>query len=408
MTTRRGFTLIELLVTIAIIAVLAAILFPVFAKAREKARQTSCMNNERQIITALIMYAQDHDGQFPQATTWTSDLSGKYINGSKVWDCPTAKTRGSEGKPAYFYVAGSFLSGLRQAQIAYPSQAIAIGDLYQSATAVAYVNDGGANNLAMALSTVDFRHDGSGVFAYLDGHVTLASKSTITSASFVYSSSLAVAPAWLGTVISSGYTLTDTAFQTAMNANYSITKLVCAGSGGVNNGTVVSTDSAGNCSWWSALPTMAWVSRGTDTPWPGSCMSNSAVPKWNGSQQNGLVDNNGNTVNRGGVFTLTVVPNLTGYAMKNVAIISGENAGNYTSSSIIVRSASSGGISTTVNDVIMVTPGNLSVGVWQVPVIGTQPLVFTIEYRTLGTTPAPTPASYAGNGMIAIDLAFQN
>jgi prepilin-type N-terminal cleavage/methylation domain-containing protein/prepilin-type processing-associated H-X9-DG protein len=65
MTRKRGFTLIELLVVIAIIAILAAILFPVFAKAREKARQTSCLSNLRQIGTAILSYAQDNDEQFP-------------------------------------------------------------------------------------------------------------------------------------------------------------------------------------------------------------------------------------------------------------------------------------------------------------------------------------------------------
>jgi len=58
---RAGFTLIELLVVIAIIAILAAILFPVFAKAREKARQTSCASNLKQMGTSLIMYEQDYD-----------------------------------------------------------------------------------------------------------------------------------------------------------------------------------------------------------------------------------------------------------------------------------------------------------------------------------------------------------
>jgi prepilin-type N-terminal cleavage/methylation domain-containing protein/prepilin-type processing-associated H-X9-DG protein len=64
---RRGFTLIELLVVIAIIAILAAILFPVFAQAREKARAISCLSNEKQMGTALMMYAQDYDEGFP---TW--------------------------------------------------------------------------------------------------------------------------------------------------------------------------------------------------------------------------------------------------------------------------------------------------------------------------------------------------
>jgi len=61
---RRGFTLIELLVVIAIIAILAAILFPVFAKAREKARQASCQSNLKQLTLAFLMYSQDYDERF--------------------------------------------------------------------------------------------------------------------------------------------------------------------------------------------------------------------------------------------------------------------------------------------------------------------------------------------------------
>ncbi|GIV07499.1 MAG: hypothetical protein KatS3mg017_0701 [Fimbriimonadales bacterium] len=64
---RRGFTLIELLVVIAIIAILAAILFPVFAQARESARQTSCLSNQRQFALATLSYVQDYDEQFPQS-----------------------------------------------------------------------------------------------------------------------------------------------------------------------------------------------------------------------------------------------------------------------------------------------------------------------------------------------------
>jgi len=64
MNARKGFTLIELLVVIAIIAILAAILFPVFAKAREKARQTTCLSNLKQIGLATLQYNQDYDELF--------------------------------------------------------------------------------------------------------------------------------------------------------------------------------------------------------------------------------------------------------------------------------------------------------------------------------------------------------
>lgn len=64
---QRGFTLIELLVVIAIIAILAAILFPVFAQAREKARQTSCTSNLKQVGMAILMYTGDNDEMLPLA-----------------------------------------------------------------------------------------------------------------------------------------------------------------------------------------------------------------------------------------------------------------------------------------------------------------------------------------------------
>ena len=71
--TRKGFTLIELLVVIAIIAILAAILFPVFEKARQRARQTTCISNLRQIGLATTMYSQDNQESFPpSATFWNA------------------------------------------------------------------------------------------------------------------------------------------------------------------------------------------------------------------------------------------------------------------------------------------------------------------------------------------------
>ncbi|MGC8834770.1 MAG: type II secretion system protein, partial [Armatimonadota bacterium] len=65
----QGFTLIELLVVIAIIAVLAAVLFPVFARAREKARQTTCASHQKQFAAAYLAYAQDYDETVPP---WTN------------------------------------------------------------------------------------------------------------------------------------------------------------------------------------------------------------------------------------------------------------------------------------------------------------------------------------------------
>ena len=72
--TRHGFTLIELLVVVAIIAILAAILFPVFASARAKARETTCLNNEKQIMTAALQYLQDYDGRW--VDNWAGYTSG--------------------------------------------------------------------------------------------------------------------------------------------------------------------------------------------------------------------------------------------------------------------------------------------------------------------------------------------
>ena len=81
---RGAFTLIELLVVIAIIAILAAILFPVFAQAREKARQSVCLSNQKQIGTAVMMYIQDYDEVFPSQSYNGVDytpLGGQNVDG---------------------------------------------------------------------------------------------------------------------------------------------------------------------------------------------------------------------------------------------------------------------------------------------------------------------------------------
>jgi prepilin-type N-terminal cleavage/methylation domain-containing protein/prepilin-type processing-associated H-X9-DG protein len=88
---RRGFTLIELLVVIAIIAILAAILFPVFARAREKARQASCQSNEKQLALACLMYVQDYDEHFNNVRLgpggWVQ-ITQPYVKNWQVYVCP--------------------------------------------------------------------------------------------------------------------------------------------------------------------------------------------------------------------------------------------------------------------------------------------------------------------------------
>ena len=103
MRSSRAFTLIELLVVIAIIAILAAILFPVFAQAREAARKSACLNNTRQLGTAMMLYVQDHDGYFsasvypvtvngsPRLFAWLDALA-PYVRNTGVYVCPSEPT----------------------------------------------------------------------------------------------------------------------------------------------------------------------------------------------------------------------------------------------------------------------------------------------------------------------------
>ncbi|OPZ83100.1 MAG: putative major pilin subunit [bacterium ADurb.Bin429] len=162
----RGFTLIELLVVIAIIAILAAILFPVFAKAREKARQNSCINNQRQIAIAISMYVQDHDEALmpapPSGTAWSSYLQA--YNEPTIYDCPTKTGKGSNTAPEYGFT--KYLFGKALGDIKDPSGTILTADLNMTSTAPNY-----ALNAASGDINCDARHNNGLVLSCVDGHV---------------------------------------------------------------------------------------------------------------------------------------------------------------------------------------------------------------------------------------------
>jgi prepilin-type N-terminal cleavage/methylation domain-containing protein/prepilin-type processing-associated H-X9-DG protein len=179
---RKGFTLIELLVVIAIIAILAAILFPVFAKAREKARQSTCQSNLKQLGIGLSMYIQDWDEMIPRAyaannITWYNQPGClvTYIPGwtwnsgngkGGLIDCPS-RAKGmwataANNKVEYAMNATPGYLSLNMAKIDKPTELLAFVDATNYYTG--YANDSG-------LTFLTYPHNNGANIAYMDGHV---------------------------------------------------------------------------------------------------------------------------------------------------------------------------------------------------------------------------------------------
>ena len=221
---RRGFTLIELLVVIAIIAILAAILFPVFARAREKARAASCLSNCKQQGLGFMMYVQDYDETFPvwdrfapsnQMPLAPAAAIFPYVKNTDLFSCPSGNpspniaglprgwdqygwaspmyqfpgpaSNGYSYNESLFYSGSVGIGGLRLARVTKPAETLMLGDgahMYGGSGTFVFANrccdsnigwqDGsldGTDSSTGQPSPDDYgRHNGGSNIAFVDGH----------------------------------------------------------------------------------------------------------------------------------------------------------------------------------------------------------------------------------------------
>ena len=187
----KGFTLIELLVVIAIIAILAAILFPVFARAREKARQASCLSNCKQMGLGAVMYAQDYDemtvpGYMDDANggtrTWYTLWYGQtghmnpYMKNAQVFHCPSSKgqayTGGTRTDYGINYLICTARGSTKMAEIEYPAETVIIADSdwTRSTTDYGCSNCWRINSSRHPSYFLPDRHNSGANITYMDGH----------------------------------------------------------------------------------------------------------------------------------------------------------------------------------------------------------------------------------------------
>jgi prepilin-type N-terminal cleavage/methylation domain-containing protein/prepilin-type processing-associated H-X9-DG protein len=207
---KRAFTLIELLVVVTIISLLAAILFPVFARARETARRASCMSNMKQIGLALIQYTQDYDEKMPMQTaaqindfaapgaamSWQAVLQ-PYVKSYQLFRCPSANlaaTATAISDTSYFgnavvleRITGGKFVPLSLAAIPEVSSVIVVQE-YISRDNASYLRPAWTSDavtfFAWLTDNYSNNHFGGGNLLFVDGHVKWKKHSAICAADF--------------------------------------------------------------------------------------------------------------------------------------------------------------------------------------------------------------------------------
>ncbi len=315
-TNQKGFTLIELLVVIAIIAILAAILFPVFARAREKARQSTCISNQRQIGASILMYAQDHEETLPGSGTVWSDIDVE----PGVLICPTA------GKN--FPIGYGYHNGVATMSIGSIESPV---DTFLFADAQANTNTGYGANIISDARQFDERHSGKLITCFADGHVSVMNKDGMVVLGI---------PTWIEIVkrgtfagVNWGATYAEFAFQQAL-PTWGLGNNLLSGVGALASDVyLLGTRPV----WLSATPTetlsaangnqIASVYWDTRTPplYPTTFPGNGAQttnPQVNSVfWARNLMNGNGNGTGGNPAGTVTLTPNVTANTARKVAII---------------------------------------------------------------------------------------
>ena len=210
----KGFTLIELLVVIAIIAILAAILFPVFVQAREKAKQSSCASNAKQMALAIFAYQNDYDDTFPRGAIFVSlpnnyrfwaDLVDSYVRNKKIRECPSLGPVDLRGYPwaqlgvgmginvaiGNWDMGGGKPPAVKQSRIRSPLKTVLLADgSYMDPNSKWMTGHWGVtgdpgeqsdlNLNGWPLSYVGYRHAGRANTVFVDGHARAHTEAQLT------------------------------------------------------------------------------------------------------------------------------------------------------------------------------------------------------------------------------------